>query len=117
MLPLMPWNVRSAAFASWQVEHDDTNDATCVCIATVITGAVSGVPLNLKPPVPKLVAEWHALQAIVPADELSGGMCSAAGVTIVAAASFQVMPTVWQVWHARFTEVCPAADSAGVVPV
>ncbi len=90
-----------------------TAPATAACAATFISGEV----VILKPPVPKLVAEWHEAQATVPLLRLSGRTCWPEGVTKVVVAPIQVMPTVWQVWQARATVVWPAADSAGVVPV
>jgi len=112
MLVSTPWNVRSAAFASWQVSQAGTAEATAVCAATDITGVV----VMWNPPVPKLVAEWQPLQATVPEDRLSGGMCVDAGVTMLTpVGSFQVSPIVWQLWHEiALSVVWPAAESTGV---
>jgi len=83
-------------------------------MATVITGAeVPAVPVNLKPPLPKLVAEWQALQATVAA-VLSGGMWFDAGVTMVAT-PFQLSLMAWQVSQAAFALAWPAAESTGLV--
>src|ERR1700688_385869 len=100
MLPSTPWNSRSwgaVVPASWQVVH--ASEETAACPATDTSGKV----VILNPPAPKLDAEWQALQLAVPLARLSGGMCVAdkvAGVTMLTPlGSFQLKPTVWQVWQ------------------
>src|SRR3974390_1508833 len=109
MLVPMPWKARSALLASWQALQALTLVATAVCMATLITGE----PVSLKPPEPKLVAEWQLEQAIEAGAALSGGMWVLVGVTM-AATPFQLMATVWQLWQVRVASgLWPAARGRG----
>src|SRR3974390_635487 len=114
MLVPMPWKVRSAALASWQLAQPGTAEATAECIATVMTGVLEpAVPVSLKPPEPKLVAEWQLEQAIEAGAALSGAMWVLVGVTM-AATPFQLMATVWQLWQVRVASgLWPAARGRG----
>ena len=87
---------------------------TEVCIATDMTETLAVVPVppvvrvprvpdSFQPATPKLVAEWHVVQAsAVDPATLSGGICAVVAPTSVLT-PYQAMFTAWQVSHARLT--------------